>query len=151
MEFGWINLIGAAIVAIMMIPNMLFAIKAPAAKSNCSRIMEIIEQVGRYGCILFMWLPLFVWEFGFHSVAGLLAYIIGNALLLLLYLAIWVVYFRKRSRREALALAVIPTLIFLLSGSLLRHWALVVAALVFGIGHIGITASTHRNEKDSRL
>lgn len=144
MEFGWINLMGAILVVIMMIPNILYALKATHSEGNSgNKTMELVEQVGRYGCIVLMWLPLFVWKFGFHSVQELLAYIVVNALLLILYMALWTVYFRKRSRRIALALSIIPTLIFLISGILLRHWALVAAALLFAVGHISITASTH--------
>ena len=39
----------------------------------------------------------------------------------------------------ALALAILPTCIFLLSGVLLRHWLLVCSAVLFGIGHIFVT------------
>lgn len=48
MEFGRINLIGA----IMIIPNILFTHKSPMIESSSSNmIMEIVEQVGRYGCV----------------------------------------------------------------------------------------------------
>lgn len=42
--------------------------------------------------------------------------------------------------KVAVALAAIPTIIFLLCGILLRHWLLVAAALLFGVGHISIYA-----------
>lgn len=148
MEFGWINLFGAGIVIIMMIPNILFALRYRVEKSSGgNRIMETVEQIGRYGCIVFMWLPLFVWKFGFGSVQKAVAYFIGNGLLLLAYWIIWGVYFRNRSRKAAVALAVLPTVIFFMSGMLLGHWALVVSSIVFGVGHICITVNDHRQER----
>ncbi len=43
--------------------------------------MNLIEQVGRYACIVLMWLPLLVWKFGFASVLELLLCLGGNGLL----------------------------------------------------------------------
>lgn len=40
--------------------------------------MNLIEQIGRYACIIFMWLPLLVWKFGFAIVSELLIYLAGN-------------------------------------------------------------------------
>lgn len=101
--------------------------------------MNIIEQVGRYGSMTFMILPLFVWEFGFSSVFMMFIYVLGNGTLLLAYLIIWVFYFKKQTMGKAMMLAIIPTCIFLLSGLTLYHWALVVAAVIFGLGHIYVT------------
>ena len=106
--------------------------------------MNIIEQFGRYGCFILMWLPLFVWKFGFGSVAEMFIYMIGNLALLLAYLIIWIFYFRRQSVGKALALAILPTLIFFLSGLTLRHWVLVILSVMFGIGHIYVTWQNNR-------
>lgn len=145
MEFGWINLFGAGIVAIMLGPNIIFALREKGNGGACAcRLLCWLEQIGRYACLILMWLPLFVWKFGFSGAAGLLLYLIGNSGLLLAYLILWLFYFRKKTRGIALALALIPVLIFLLSGLLLRHWALVFAALLFGAGHLCITVKNMR-------
>ena len=61
MKFGWINIFGAGAVILMLIPNIIYAIKNKDEKNLCTnRFMNIIEQVGRYACIFLMWLPLFV-------------------------------------------------------------------------------------------
>ena len=61
MEFGWINVFGAVIVALMMIPNIVYAVKNKGEKNLCTnRFMNVTEQIGRYGCIVLMWLPLLV-------------------------------------------------------------------------------------------
>lgn len=57
MEFGWINGFGAAIIMIMMIPSILFALKNKDMRNQCeNRLMNAIEQIGRYACCVLMWL-----------------------------------------------------------------------------------------------
>ena len=51
-------------------------------------------------------------------------------------------YFAKQKAWKSMALAVIPTLIFLISGITLRHIPLVICAIVFGVGHIYVTTSS---------
>lgn len=140
MEFGWINLFGAVIVVIILIPNIIYAIKNKGEKNLCTnKTMNIIEQIGRYACIILMWLPLFVWKFGFASVAEMLLYFIGNGTLLFVYLFVFALYFRKKTKGRAIILAVLPACIFLLNGLLLRHWLLAGFAILFAIGHIYVT------------
>ncbi len=112
MQFNPINLFGFIIVAIMLIPNIIYGIKFKGVENKCTKqAMNVIEQIGRYGSMAFMVLPLFIWAF----------------------------YFKKETMGKAMALAVIPTCIFLLSGLTLYHWALVVTAVIFGLGHIYVT------------
>lgn len=140
MQFNPINLFGFIIVVIMLMPNIIYGFKFKGVENKCKKkTMNIIEQVGRYGSMAFMILPLFVWEFGFSSVFMMFIYVLGNGTLLLAYLIIWVFYFKKQTMGKAMMLAIIPTCIFLLSGLTLYHWALVVAAVIFGLGHIYVT------------
>ena len=52
---------------------------------------------------------------------------------------LFLLYFKRKSRARALALAILPVCIFLLSGLLLRHWLLVSFAVLFAVGHIYVT------------
>ena len=146
MEFGWINLFGAGIVVLIMIPNIIYAArqKQDETQIEVPHGLSACEQVGRYGCIILMWLPLLVWKFGFGSVEEFLIYLIGNGALLLCYYLFWMLYSRKKTLSVAMALAIIPTAIFLLSGLLLRHWLLVAFAILFGFAHCTITYMTHK-------
>jgi len=140
MKFGWINAFGAVIVILMMLPNIVYAMKNKGQKNLCTnKFMNLIEQIGRYGCIVLMWLPLLVWEFGFKSVTEMLIYVILNAVLLAIYIILFAFYIKKEEIRLSLALAVIPSCIFLFSGILLRHGLLVCFAVIFAIGHIYVT------------
>ena len=146
MEFGWINLFGAGIVVLIMIPNIIYAArqKQDETQIEVPHGLSACEQVGRYGCIILMWLPLLVWKFGFGSVEEFLIYLIGNGVLLLCYYLSWMLYSRKKTLSVAMALAIIPTAIFLMSGILLRHWLLVAFAILFGFAHCTITYMTHK-------
>jgi hypothetical protein len=146
MEFGWINLFGAGIIVLIMIPNIIYVAgqKQDETQIEVPRGLSACEQVGRYGCIILMWLPLLVWKFGFGSVEEFLIYLIGNGALLLCYYLSWMLYSRKKTLSVAMALAIIPTAIFLLSGILLHHWLLVAFAILFGACHCTITYMTHK-------
>ena len=140
MEFGWINILGAVIVILMLIPNIVYAIKNKGEKHLCTnRFMNVIEQIGRYACIVLMWLPLAVWKFGFASVFEMVLYMACNGMLLTAYWISFAVYMKRRSVPLALVLAILPACIFLLSGILLRHWLLVGFAVLFAVGHIYVT------------
>ena len=139
-EFGWINIFGAVIVVFMIIPNIVYAIKNKGEKNLCTnKFMNIAEQIGRYACIVLMWLPFLVWKFGFASVLEMILYLAGNGALLFSYWIVFAVYLKRKNAKLALTLAILPACIFLMSGLLLRHWLLVGFAAIFAAGHIYVT------------
>ena len=126
-------------------PNEYYAVKNQGKENNCKCVViNAIEQIGRYSSMALMCVPLLVWEFGFQSVADMILYFMCDTVLLVAYLIIWRFYFIRPTLKIALSLAILPTLIFLISGVLLRHWLLVAAAVLFGIGHIYITVQNHK-------
>ena len=140
MKFGWINVLGAGVVALMLIPNIVYAVKNREEKNRRgNRLLNAVEQVGRYACIVLMWMPLLVWEFGFAGAAEMLLYTAGNGALLAVYWFTFARYLKEKTKPRALILAIVPSCIFLMSGLLLRHWLLVGFALLFAAGHISLT------------
>lgn len=53
---NWFNIFGFAFMAVIMIPNIVFAIKCKDGFENKYRnkAVEVIEQIGRFGCFGFM-------------------------------------------------------------------------------------------------
>ena len=148
MEFGWINLFGGFVI-LMLVPNIVYAIKNKDEKNLCTnKLMNIIEQIGRYACIVLMWFPLLVWKFGFATSTEFVIYMLSNILLLVTYWILFAIYMKKKNMGLALSLAIIPSCIFLISGVLLRHWLLVVFACLFATGHIFVT---YINAKQRRI
>lgn len=141
MKFNWINLWSGLTVAFMLVPNIILATKMPQEKNKYGHaLINATEQLGRYACIILMTLPVAVGEFGFRSVLEMLIYFGSTSLLLIIYLIVWPFYFRAPTRKKATALAVLPTMVFLISGLLLRHWLLAAASIIFGASHIYISA-----------
>lgn len=52
----WFNLFGLIFIVVIMIPNIVFAIKYKDGFENKyqNKTIEIIEQIGRFGCFGFM-------------------------------------------------------------------------------------------------
>ena len=137
---GWINIFGLCIVIAILIPNIIYACKFRGVENKCTnKVMNILEQIGRYGCMLLLVFSIGREEFAFGSIFAFWVYLIGNATLLLAYWLVWILYFVKQSKWKSLTLAILPTLIFLLSGITLQHVLLIVAAILFGVGHIYVT------------
>ena len=83
---------------------------------------------------------------GFASVGAFLVYGFGNALLMVAYWTVWMLYFHKQSYWKQIALAVLPTCLFLLNGITMGHSLLILFGLVFGIGHIYVTSRNRVDE-----
>lgn len=141
MLFDLFNLVGLAIVTIMMIPNIIFAKKHPEGFVNYwhNKPVEILEQIGRYGSFGFMFVCIPGVYFGFPSGNWLAVYLIGNASLLIAYLVIWIILFNKKSLFKTLCLAIFPSLIFILSGICSRSILLILTSIIFAPCHILIS------------
>lgn len=138
---NWINIYGLVFMVAIMIPNIVFAAKTKDGFQNLwnNRIVEVIEQIGRYGCFALMVIIIPGCGFGFSSDKAFALYLIINALLIIAYCIIWIVYFKQNSVFRALALSIIPSLVFLFSGAISQYWPLLIAAVIFAPCHIIIS------------
>lgn len=137
---GWLNVFGLILVILLLIPNIIYAIKFKEQKNLCnSKRMIILEQIGRYACMFLMVFNIGIAEFGFGSVGAFLVYGIGNVLLMIAYWITWMLYFHKKTFEKQIALAVLPTCLFLLSGITMQHYLLILFGIIFGVGHIYVT------------
>ena len=137
----WFNVFGLLFIAAIMIPNIIFAVKHKDAfeNRNQNKAIEIIEQIGRFGCFAFMIFNIpFTW-FGWWSDESFSIYLIVDALLIVLYLTLWIVCWRKNNVFRALALSIIPSVIFLFSGIMCRSLLLIISSLLFAPTHIFIS------------
>jgi len=144
---NWLNIFGLIQVVLILIPNIIYALKFKNQKNACTnKAMNMIEQIGRYSCMIFMVINVGLTEFGFGRIGQFLIYFLGNIVLLLAYWLIWVLYFIKQTPWKSMALAIIPVCIFLICGIALQHWLLVISAVIFGVGHIYVTVQNTRVE-----
>ena len=129
----WLNVFGLVMVAVIMIPNILFAMKCKDGFVNKwnNKSVETVEQIGRFGCFGFMIINIPGTWFGWWSDEAFAVYLVVDALLVTLYCVIWAICFRKSSVFRALALSIIPSVLFLFSGIMSRSILLTIAAVLF--------------------
>ncbi len=137
----YINVFGLIFIAVIMIPNIIFAYKCRDGFENKwnQKFVEVMEQIGRFGCFGFMIVNIPGTYFGWWSDGAFVAYLIVDTILALLYCGIWAVCFRKSSVFRALALSIIPSILFLFSGIMSRSVLLVLTAAIFAPSHIAIS------------
>lgn len=137
----WLNVFGLVMVAVIMIPNILFAMKCKDGFVNKwnNKSVETVEQIGRFGCFGFMIINIPGTWFGWLSDEAFAVYLVVDAVLVTLYCVIWAVCFRKSSIFRALALSIIPSVLFLFSGIMSRSILLTIAAVLFAPSHILIS------------
>lgn len=137
----WLNVFGLVMVAVIMIPNILFAMKCKDGFVNKwnNKSVETMEQIGRFGCFGFMIINIPGTWFGWWSDEAFAIYLVVDAVLVTLYCVIWAVCFRKSSVFRALALSIIPSVLFLFSGIMSRSILLTIAAVLFAPSHILIS------------
>ena len=138
---NWFNIYGLIMVAVIMIPNILFAIRCKDGFDNKwnNKWVETVEQIGRFGCFGFMVFNIPGTWFGWWSDEAFALYLIVDAVLVILYCAIWAICFRKSSVFRALALSIIPSILFLFSGIMSRSILLTAAAVLFAPSHITLS------------
>ncbi|MDO5520463.1 MAG: hypothetical protein Q4G58_08230 [bacterium] len=142
----WINPNGLIIICIMMIPNIIFGMRHNDLVNLCkNQFMNIIEQIGRYGTFFLMIFNIGIFEEGPSSEVIFYIWLGVAYLLLLIYMACWAVYFNKGADKLPMTLAIVPIVLFLMTGILLRHYLLIVFSVIFGIGHIYVTWANNKN------
>ena len=137
----WFNVFGLAFIVVIMIPNIVFAVRCKDGFENGwrNKAIEIVEQIGRFGCFGFMIFNIPGTWFGWCSNEAFAVYLIIDSLLIALYCAIWVIFWKKNNPFRALALSIIPSVVFLFSGSMNRSILLIISAVLFAPTHILIS------------
>lgn len=138
---GWFNIYGLIIIAVIMIPNIVFAIKIQNGFENLwhNKIVETFEQIGRFGCFDLMIFNIPYTYIGFWFDNALAVYIIVCTVLVTAYCLVWVIFFRKNCLFRAVALSVIPSVLFLFCAVMLLNVPLIIMSLIFAPCHILIS------------
>ena len=127
--------------AIIMIPNIVYAVKHKSGGENayCNKAAIILEQIGRYGCFAFMIFNIPYTYFNFWFANARIVYLAVNGVLCFAYILFWVICWKKEGILKALSLSILPTVIFLFSGIVLASIPLIAFAVIFGVCHILIS------------
>lgn len=137
----FINIYGLVFVAVIMIPNIIFAFKCKDGFKNKwnNKFVEIIEQIGRFGCFAFMIFNIPGTGFGWWSEKIFIAYLAFDTTLVIFYCVIWANCFKKNSIFRAMSLSVIPSVLFLGSGIMACSVLLIISSVLFAPSHILIS------------
>lgn len=143
---SWISLMGLIIVALLLLPNIIFTVKKQTT-TGCyvKGWVDHIEKVTRITTMLLMIFQLGVSEEGFHSFFAFSVYFVGNIALVAAYWVIWLSYKKKQTLRRRLILVEIPCVVYLLCAMTLQHWLLLISAIIFSVSH------THVQQKKMKL
>ena len=143
---GWISLMGLIIVALLLLPNMVFTVKKQQT-SGCyiKSWVDTVEKVTRITTMLLMIFQFGVSEEGFHSILAFLIYFFGNIILVAAYWVMWILYKKKQTLRRRMILVEIPCVVYLLCAMTLRHWLLLASAVIFAVSH------THVQQEKMKL
>lgn len=140
---SWFNYYGLIFVAAILIPNIIYAV---THKENGfaykNKIAEILEQIGRYGCIVLMIFNIPYTWIGFYFSFAETVYLLVNAIFVFAYCLLWIIFWKKSGVVKAILLSVIPSLLFLFSGIMIASIPLVIFAIVFIVTHILISVKS---------
>lgn len=147
------NPYGLIFMILIMIPNIIFAVKCKydfvkLPETKFWKILQIFEQIGRYGSFACMIFNIPGTCFGFSSDTSFAIYLIANFVLVFAYCLIWIFCFKKNNLVNtlffAILLSVLPSIMFLLSGILIQSVLLIISALIFAPCHISISVKNCR-------
>ena len=137
----YINVFGLVFMVVIMVPNIIFALRNKEGFINRyhNKALETAEEIGRYGCFVFMIFRIPSLTFGWWSDEAFAICLVVDAILILLYCLIWALCFRKESLFRSLSLSVIPSIVFIFSGIMMRSIPLILFSLLFAPSHITIS------------
>ena len=137
----WFNYIGLIIIVAFLIPNVDFAATHKDGFENKfhNKTVEVLEQIGRFGCFIFMIINIPYTYFGFYSDGVKLAYIVINGVLTLAYDVIWGIMWKRAGLLKSILLSAVPSVIFIFSGVTIASVPLMIFAIIFAPTHILIS------------
>ena len=121
-------------IAALLIPNGIYMMQNKQAKNKCtSRCMNVLEQIGRYGCMILMILSVK----GGTSDGLLAVYEAGSLMCLLLYELLW----RKLLKGHGVYVGFVPIAVLAVFFLMLSPLVVVLAVGLTAIIYVGMQAS----------
>ena len=137
----YFNVFGLLFVIVILIPNIVFAVKCKDGFENHyhNKLVELLEQIGRFGCFISMFLILPCMNKGYWFTQGKSIYLILGSGLVIMYCLGWIFFWKENSVRKSLYLSIVPSLLFIESGIISGYVLLVIFAVIFAPCHILIS------------
>ncbi len=143
---NWINLFGLIIVILILLPNLIYFYRNRSIENSYkNKLMNILEQIGRYGSMFLLVVNIGFNEFAFQSGEEFTLCLIITSILIVLYWILWFIYFKRTSLLTSMMLAIIPSILFISQGIFLRYLLLIITSILFSIAHCYITYQNSTN------
>lgn len=148
---SWFNYIGLIVITVIMIPNIIYAVKHKDGFENgyVNKAAEIFEQIGRYGCLVLMIFNIPYTYFGFWFDGAIVVYVAVNSVLCVAYSVCWAVFRNKPYLPRAIVLSLLPSCVFVFGGVMLADIPLLVFAVIFAPCHILISCKNAQDRQPS--
>ncbi|MCI8612902.1 MAG: hypothetical protein HFE48_04290 [Clostridia bacterium] len=149
----WCNYYGLIFMAVLMIPNTVYAIKCKNGFDGDyhNKSAEITEQISRYACFILMIFNIPYTWLGFWFSYGLIVYVVVNAVLVSAYCVIWIILWKKSGIVKALLLSILPSLTFIFSAVMIVSIPLFVFAVIFAVTHILISVKNVKSSCKTKI
>ena len=135
--FDVVNISGLLFATALLIPHIVYAKTHTYDKSVISnRAMLYIDRIGRYCSLFLMAINIGVLEEGFTSDLMRDFWFISTAIMIAVYILLWILFFKSERKLVAYLLAIISAIIIMMSGLLQVKTLLLTAGIVYLIGEL---------------
>ncbi len=157
MTYGPINWINLALGVLMVIIPLFFYLKdfdplriAPRDMGATDQTMNTMEQLGVGASLILMYVPYGVGEYGFPSVLAMVLCWGLGAVIVVAANVTYFIYRKTDTKTMAIVSAVIPPMLFILTGACLRQYLLILTGVLYLMGHIHMTLLRRRTRLEKK-
>lgn len=139
--FDVVNVYGLLFAVILAVPHVVYArTHNYDLNSINNRAMLYIERTGKYCSLFLMGINVGVLEKGFTAPIMEVYWLISTSVLTVIYVVLWIVFFKKETKGVAYLLTFTAALIVIQSGLLQVKTLLLTAGIVYLIGELYVTS-----------
>lgn len=144
--FDVVNVYGLLFAVILAVPHIVYArTHNYDLKSINNRAMLYIERTGKYCSLFLMGINVGVLEKGFTAPIMEVYWLISTSVLTVIYVVVWIVFFKKETKGFAYLLTITAALIVIQSGLLQVKTLLLTAGIVYLIGELYVTSQAFKD------
>lgn len=144
--FDVVNVYGLLFAVILAVPHVVYArTHNYDLKIINNRAMLYIERTGKYCSLFLMGINIGVLEQGFTAPIMEVYWLISTSVLTVIYVVVWIVFFKKETKGFAYLLTITAALIVIQSGLLQVKTLLLTAGIVYLIGELYITSQAFKD------
>ena len=144
--FDVVNVYGLLFAVILAVPHIVYAkTHNYDLKAINNRAMLYIERTGKYCSLFLMGINIGVLEKGFTAPIMEVYWLISTSVLTMIYVVMWIVFFKKETKGFAYLLTITAALIVIQSGLLQVKTLLLTAGIVYLIGELYVTSQAFKD------